>query len=382
MPAGLPRLRLMDWQDHAQQLATVVTHPGSRWYGVVAALPRHSFVPAWWERDGDGWIRRQGPLAEVYTNRSLVTRVGELHADSAGIGDRPAGRSTSSSTLPSLLLTMYRHAQIADGLDVLDVGTGSGYGTALLATRYGSGRVTAVDVDPYLTAAATERLAGIGLDPQVLPVDATDGLPGTYDRIVSTMSVPSIPPSWLRALRPGGRIVTTIAGTWMILAVDRTRDGFAGRVARDWAGFMAARSGADYPPDDQAYHQRWSQEGDSVGVGRYPVLDIGDAWDLATTLTLAIPGIRTDYRREPAGGHTALLTHPDGSWARATAVDTEPPTVHQGGRRPLWDLLDDARDEWMRVGMSPWLGAQAIVRADGSIRLIRGDWRATIPAAG
>ncbi len=53
-----------------------------------------------------------------------------------------------------------------DGADVLDVGTGSGYGTALLARRLGAQHVTSIDVDDYLTSAATCRLAEAGLDPK------------------------------------------------------------------------------------------------------------------------------------------------------------------------------------------------------------------------
>ena len=80
----------------------------------------------------DGLPTRQW-LDAAYGDRSLVTQVGALHADHAGPDDRPTGRPTSSSTMPGLLVQMYRHAMISDGMDVLDVGTGSGYGTALLA---------------------------------------------------------------------------------------------------------------------------------------------------------------------------------------------------------------------------------------------------------
>ncbi|WP_347176822.1 hypothetical protein [Parafrankia sp. EAN1pec] len=44
----------------------------------------------------------------------------------------------------------------------------------------------------------------------------------------------------------------------------------------------------------------------------------------------------------------------------------------------LWDAL---WDDWLRRGMAPLLGARAMVRDDGSIKLRRGTWRATIPAA-
>ena len=84
---------------------------------------------------------------------------------------------------------MYRHAGITDGSRVLDVGTGSGYGAALLARRLGDGLVTSIDVDDYLVKAAVDRLDAAGLRPEVITGDATGPLPGSYDRIVSMMSV-------------------------------------------------------------------------------------------------------------------------------------------------------------------------------------------------
>jgi protein-L-isoaspartate O-methyltransferase len=131
----------------------------------------------------------------VYRDKSLVTRIGPLHADLARKEDRPDGRPTSSSTMPGLVVSMYRHAMIGDGMDVLDVGTGSGYGAALLGTRLGDARVTTIDIDPYLVKVAEERLARTGHTPLTSVADATGPLPGSYDRIVSMTSVAPIPPS-------------------------------------------------------------------------------------------------------------------------------------------------------------------------------------------
>jgi protein-L-isoaspartate O-methyltransferase len=166
----------LDWQPAAAQLAGKVTDPVSRWRPLVAALPRHVFVPRWWERDEPaGWTVRDGPasvpdwLATAYSDRSLVTRVGTVHADHARPGDHPPGRPTSSSTMPGLVVAMYRHATVTGDCDVLDVGTGSGYGCALLAARLGDRHVTSIDVDEYLAQAAAERLDAVAGTPASSP---------------------------------------------------------------------------------------------------------------------------------------------------------------------------------------------------------------------
>lgn len=106
----------VDWEPEAARLAAEVTAPVSRWRGPVSVTPRHLFVPRWWRHlDPDGWTLRDGPADEqrwmkaAYSDRSLVTRVGAVHADHAAPADHPAGRPTSSSTMPGLVVRMYQH---------------------------------------------------------------------------------------------------------------------------------------------------------------------------------------------------------------------------------------------------------------------------------
>jgi protein-L-isoaspartate O-methyltransferase len=225
----------LGWEPHAGRLAAEVTDPVSRWRPLVTAMPRHMFVPRWWRLSPAGWTLREGKadtqrwLSAAYSDRTLVTRIGPTHADQARPGGHPSGRPTSSATQPGLVVQMYRYAGLTDGVDVLDVGTGSGYGCALLARRLGGQHVTSVDVDSYQVEAAAGRLAGLGLYPGLVACDATGPLPGTYDRIVSMMSVAPIPASWLAALRPGGRLVTVLASTGLIVTADKTPGGAAGR---------------------------------------------------------------------------------------------------------------------------------------------------------
>lgn len=372
----------MDWKERAEALAADATPPGSRWRAPIARTPRHTFVPRWWKLVDGEWELRDAAtdgLSPAYANVTLVTQVGPLHADHAEPATRVPGRPTSSSTLPGLIAQMFRHASIDDSCTVLDVGTGSGYGTAVLCARLGDERVTAIDVDLYLVEAARRRLAEAGHEPPLLAGDATGPLHGRWDRIVATVSVRPIPPSWLAALNTGGRLATTISGMSVILTAEKRSDGTAiGRIERDQAMFMRTRTGADYPPDERALLDRARvEEGEQVERGRYPVvLDVVEAWDVRTMLEIIAPGITHRYAREN-GVRIAMMAHPDGSWARAEERDGAV-TVHQSGPRRLWGYLDEVRDHWVRHGLLPFQGAKALVRPDGGIELRRGRWTATI----
>ncbi|MFJ8762077.1 methyltransferase domain-containing protein [Streptomyces cyaneofuscatus] len=393
----------MDWKSAARQLAcSTAIRPESRWYAPVATTPRHRFVPRWWARDttGDGqqaWHLRNGaddPEAWVrtaYADTTLVTRIGPLHADHAEpdkmLARRREQRSTSSSTLPSLILTMYRAAWIQDTSRLL-VTCGSGYGTALACARVGEQRVTSVDVDAYLVESARARLAEAGHYPRVEVCDLTGDLPdGGYDRIISTVALPSVPASWLQALAPGGRLVSTIANTGLVIVADRTPEGGAtGRVAPEAAGFMSVRHGEDYddtlPENPPLWQTAQQADGDSVTTSRFPLMYVPDTWDVRSTLELLVPGIDHRQHRGPDGGRTLYMLHADGSWARATAPDHRTsPTIHQGGPRRLWDELDRVRT-WLAIdGDLPVRGAEVSITPEGVTTLSRRGWSATITSA-
>src|SRR6202008_3194117 len=89
--------------------------------------------------------------------------------------------------------------------NVLEVGTGSGYLTALLSHR--SGDVHSVEIKPALAALGPKNLSRQGLDNVTLHVgDAALGWPrqAPYDVIVLTGSTPVLPRVLLEQLAPGG----------------------------------------------------------------------------------------------------------------------------------------------------------------------------------
>jgi len=94
---------------------------------------------------------------------------------------------------------------------ILEVGTGSGYMTALLASL--GGHVTSVEIVPAFTQAAGARLAAHGITNVMLETgDAARGWDrhGPYDAIVLTGSVPVLPDAFPGSLRPGGRLIAVV----------------------------------------------------------------------------------------------------------------------------------------------------------------------------
>ena len=89
---------------------------------------------------------------------------------------------------------------------VLEVGTGSGYLTALLAHR--AAQVYSVEIHPALAAMGRANIARHGLDNVTLETgDGARGYGkwGPYDVVVLTGSVPVLPGAVLESLAPGGR---------------------------------------------------------------------------------------------------------------------------------------------------------------------------------
>ena len=94
---------------------------------------------------------------------------------------------------------------------ILEVGTGSGYMTALLA-RLG-GQVYSVDIVPEFTQMAAAKLASHGISNATLTTgDAARGWErqAPYDAIVLTGSVPVLPEAFQLSLAPGGRLLAIV----------------------------------------------------------------------------------------------------------------------------------------------------------------------------
>lgn len=111
---------------------------------------------------------------------------------------------------------------------VLEVGTGSGYLTALLATR--AHHVFSVEINPKLKAFGEANLRRAGIEN--FTTELGDGAQGwqrhsPYDVIVLTGSTPILPQSLLSQLRTGGRLFAVVGDPPVMEArlVTRVSDG-------------------------------------------------------------------------------------------------------------------------------------------------------------
>ena len=111
---------------------------------------------------------------------------------------------------PKMEARVLQALALAPREDVLEIGTGSGYFTALLAARGAS--VTSVEIDPRRAAEARTKLARHGFGGA--RVEVGDGARGfgreTYHVIVLTGSTPLLPDGFAAQLAPGGRLFAVV----------------------------------------------------------------------------------------------------------------------------------------------------------------------------
>ncbi len=105
----------------------------------------------------------------------------------------------------------YEAMKLDRGHRFLEVGTGSGYGSALAWEVVGpEGLVVTVEIDPETYAFARKNLEALGYDRVVIvPGDGSLGYPplAPYDRICFTAAAPEVPPPLLEQLASGGCLI-------------------------------------------------------------------------------------------------------------------------------------------------------------------------------
>ena len=131
---------------------------------------------------------------------------------------------------PYMVALMAEAAEVGPGDRVMEVGTGSGYGAAVLS-RIAS-QVFTVERHRSLAESAQDRFGELGYDNiQVRCADGTLGWPeeAPFDAIVVTAGAPAeVPPALIEQLAPGGRLIIPAGITregQELLRIRRSGDG-------------------------------------------------------------------------------------------------------------------------------------------------------------
>ena len=168
----------------------------------MRAVPRHLFVPP-------------QSAHQAYDDRPL-----------------PIGEGQTISQ-PYMVAVMTEALGVEPDSHVLEIGTGSGYQTAILARL--ARDVISIERHAPLAERARDVLTSLGIqNVTVLVADGTEGWPAAapYDRILVTAGAPSVPESLEPQLAPGGRLAIPVgsAGLQHLTIIDRTPGGFDTRV--------------------------------------------------------------------------------------------------------------------------------------------------------
>ncbi len=192
----------------------------------LGRVPRHLFIP--WRKPEDAYRGTEGAIVDPETTPETCSTVSQ----------------------PIAVAMMLEGFDVKPGMQVLEIGAGSGYNAALLAHLAGEhGKVVTVDLEDFLVEKARRQLATVGFGQvEVVCGDGALGYPpgAPYDRIVATVGLPEIPPAWLEQLAPGGKIAVPlhIGGEPRdhVLVSLEVRDGYLEGVGLGSLGMVLFRS--------------------------------------------------------------------------------------------------------------------------------------------
>ncbi len=209
---------------------------------------------------------------EAYANKTIV-----LKRDEEGrIFEK--GRTLSSSTLPILVAAMLESLDLSPRMKILEIGTASGYQTALLAELVGDfSKVYTMEIDKEIAGRAKERLREAGYEG--LHVICGDGGYGyseaaPYDRIIVTAGCSDLSPYWLEQLKEKGSLLVPFCfsrrgGSYPVVKLRKAKGEYRGEFPSKLhnIGFVPLYGDFETLTYDaaifkvlQTVHQRWFTE--------------------------------------------------------------------------------------------------------------------------
>ncbi|MBI5048497.1 MAG: protein-L-isoaspartate(D-aspartate) O-methyltransferase [Deltaproteobacteria bacterium] len=164
----------------------------------MLTIPRHLFVP------------EEALWSQAYSDFPL-----------------PIGEKQTISQ-PYIVALMTETLELKKTEKVLEIGTGSGYQTAILSML--ADKVYSIERIGLLAARARKVLDSISCSNVVIKIaDGTLGWPeeAPFDAILTTAAAPDIPQCYIEQLKVGGRLVIPVGGEYsqVLMKVVKTRGG-------------------------------------------------------------------------------------------------------------------------------------------------------------
>ncbi|MBA2678443.1 MAG: hypothetical protein H0U76_08635 [Ktedonobacteraceae bacterium] len=356
-----------------------------------ATVPREAFVPFFYERvpttQKMAWVRYDAESREpgewlelIYRDEPLVTCLDARNFP------------CSSSSMPSVMARMLEAVQVVPGQRVLEIGTGTGYNAALLASLTGDPLlVTTIEIDPAVAeraATALHTVVGSGVSVQI-----GDGRQGyaphaPYERIILTASAPCVAPAWYRQLAPGGRLVMDMQGSLAsgFLILEKSEDGQRahGRFLSTPLHFMPLTS-HEAVPAVQTHERLMTQPcRDLFTTEGSPFPEALHDRSFRWWLQWRIPGclVRKRSQSHPeTQEQTSFIFLVDQEHTTILRFQQSPAEEHWHGcvhgSRPLWHDLQEAYREWQEQG-KPEREAYRVEMTEGYTDIVVGTTRITL----
>jgi methyltransferase of ATP-grasp peptide maturase system len=349
---------------HRQLIHTVTANGSLRtepWKRAAETVQRHEFLRGGFFRRVEGAVPtawapvlegETGWLEACYEDESLVTQIAGTIVPT-DIRGQIMRQPTSFSTLPSLVLRMLEELQTEPESKVLEIGTGTGYSTALLCARLGEEHVTSIEYDDEVAVRARTALGQQGAYPTLVSGDGLHGYAagGPYDRVIATCGVTTVPAAWIEQTRSGGLILTTTIGGWLgssaLARLTVHGDGTAtGPLLSGQVNFMLARPQAAPPlgllPDLDAGKERET----ALGPG------VWEDWASRFVVQLAVPYAQRLTIQRHGRTEDVLFDGQSGAWT-ALYKDGNRWIVRQGGPNAIWDTVEEQLSRWYAAGTPP-----------------------------
>lgn len=135
-----------------------------------------------------------------------------------------------TTSAPSIIASMLRSLEVGKGMNVLEVGTGSGYQTAILSELVGGkGSVTSIEIVPELVRFARANLAKYKLTNISLVQGSGAGgyaKGAPFDRIIYSAAATRMPQKAVGQLNESGKLIVPVdEGLWQRLYLVESKGG-------------------------------------------------------------------------------------------------------------------------------------------------------------